>query len=220
MAVNKDILNNAETANPGYFNEALELEKRNTFSRREVGLTHPDTSSFIKLNDKGEIEIFAGEEIGIIISPATGTISLFADIIKLYTKEDSGVRWNNKSFNYAGDAYNEPSLVTTEIKEINSGFNYADYYLKAVDQFDQTDNYNNNIVTINGEFGFRPNKTDSFGMGIPTNKPSSISENDLALLRDYALTNSQDKLNYMKTLIESGFTFNQAAEKTMRDKGV
>jgi hypothetical protein len=57
-------------------------------------------------------------------------------------------------------------------------------------------------------------------MGIPTNKPSSISENDLALLRDYALTNSQDKLNYMKTLIESGFTFNQAAEKTMRDKGV
>jgi hypothetical protein len=220
MAVNKDILNNAETANPGYFNEALELEKRNTFSRREVGLTHPDTSSFIKLNDKGEIEIFAGEEIGIIISPATGTISLFADIIKLYTKEDSGVRWNNKSFNYAGDAYNEPSLVTTEIKEINSGFNYADYYLKAVDQFDQTDNYNNNIVTINGEFAFRADKNDTFGTGISTNSPSSISQNDLSLLKDYALTNSQDKLNYMKTLLESGFTFDQAAEKTVRDKGV
>jgi len=220
MAVNKDILNNAETANPGYFNESLELEKRSSFSRREVGLTHPDTSSFIKLNDKGEIEIFAGEEIGIIISPATGTISLFADIIKLYTKEDVGLRWNNKSFNYAGDSYNEPSLVNTEIKEINPGFNYANYYLDAVDQFDQTDNSNNNIVTINGEFAFRDDKTDTFGTGTSSNSPSTISENDLALLRDYALTNSQDKINYMKTLIESGFTFNQAAEKTMRDKGV
>lgn len=220
MAVNKDILNNAETGNPGYFDEALELEKRSTFSRREVGLTHPDTSSFIKLNDKGEIEIFAGEEIGIIISPSTGTISLFADIVKVYTKEDSGFRWNNKSLNYAGDSYNEPSLVTTEIKEINSGFNYADYYLSAVDQFDQTDNSNNNIVTINGEFAFRANKNDTFGTGISTNSPSSISQNDLSLLKDYALTNSQDKLNYMKTLLESGFTFDQAAEKTVRDKGV
>lgn len=220
MAVNRDILNNAETANPGYFDEAFELERRNTFSRREVGLTHPDTSSFIKLNDKGEIEIFAGEEIGIIISPATGTISLFADIVKVYTKEDSGLRWNNKSFNYAGDSYNEPSLVTTEVKEINPGFNYADYYLDAVDQFDQTDNSNNNIVTINGEFAFRADKNDTFGTGISTNSPSSISQNDLSLLKDYALTNSQDKLNYMKTLLESGFTFDQAAEKTVRDKGV
>ena len=220
MTVDRDILNNAETANPGYFNEASELEKRNTFSRREVGLTHPDTSSFIKLNDKGEIEIFAGEEIGIIISPTTGTISLFADVIKIYTKEDAGFRWNNKSFNYAGDSFNEPSLVPTEIREINPGFNYAGYYLDAVQQFDQTDNSDKNIVTINGEFAFRPDTTDSFGTGINTNKPSTISKNDLALLKDYALTNTQEKLNYMKTLIESGFTFDQAVEKTMRDKGV
>jgi hypothetical protein len=39
------------------------LKSRKEFSDREVGLTHPDMSSFIRLNDNGDIEIFAAPGI-------------------------------------------------------------------------------------------------------------------------------------------------------------
>lgn len=220
MAANDKILQNADTANPGYFNESAELEKRNTFSRREVGLTHPDTSSFIKLNDKGDIEIFANEELGIVISPTTGTISVFADVFKIYTKEDAGFRWNNKSFNHAGDSFHEPSLVSTEIKEVNPGFNYANYYLDGVEEFEETNSSSNNIITINGEFAFRKEPTEKVNGGIPASNSMTISQENLELLKEYALTNNQEKIDYMRTLLHSGFTFSQAREKTLRDKGV
>ena len=216
----EDILNSADTANPGYFNEALELEKRSSFSRREVGLTHPDTSSFIKLNDRGDIEIFANEELGIVISPNSGTISIFADVFKIYTKEDAGFRWNNKSFNHAGDSYHEPALVTTDIKEVNPGYNYADYYLNSIDEFDETDGSSNNIITINGDFAFRNTPKETINGGVPHNTDSNISSEDAELIKEYALTNSQDKVNYMVNLMKLGFTFSQAREKTLRDKGV
>jgi len=220
MMARENILNNADTENPGYFNESLEIEKRSSFSRREVGLTHPDTSSFIKLNDRGDIEIFANEELGIIISPNSGTISIFADVFKIYTKEDAGFRWNNKSFNHAGDSYHEPALVNTEIKEINPGYNYADYYLNLIDEFDETDGSSNNIITINGDFAFRNTPKETVNGGVSQNKNSDISSEDLELIKEYALTNNQDRVNYMINLIKSGFTFSQAREKTLRDKGV
>ena len=60
---NKKIIENNTTKNIDNFNESEELRKRTTFSRREVGLTHPDTSAFVRLNDRGEVEIFAGESL-------------------------------------------------------------------------------------------------------------------------------------------------------------
>lgn len=215
---NKKIIENNTTKNIDNFNESEELRKRTTFSRREVGLTHPDTSAFVRLNDRGEVEIFAGEELGIVISPSTRSISIFADVVKIVTKEDYGLRWNNMSFNYSGDEFSEPSLVKTSQKEINSGFNYANYYLESLDNFELFDK-ETNVVTISGEYGFskNPDDLDSRSAAVISGK---ISEEDYALLKEYGLTNSQEKVDYIKKLLESGFTFSQAREKTMRDKGV
>jgi hypothetical protein len=215
---NKKIIENNTTKNIDNFNESEELRKRTTFSRREVGLTHPDTSAFVRLNDRGEVEIFAGEELGIVISPSTRSISIFADVVKIVTKEDYGLRWNNMSFNYSGDEFSEPSLVKTSQKEINSGFNYANYYLESLDDFELFDK-ETNVVTISGEYGFSKNPDDlnSRSAAVISGK---ISEEDYALLKEYGLTNSQEKVDYIKKLLESGFTFSQAREKTMRDKGV
>jgi hypothetical protein len=216
--VNKKTSRNNETQNIDLFNESEELRRRNSFSRREVGLTHPDTSAFVRLNDRGEVEIFAGEELGIIISPSTKSISIFADVVKIVTKEDYGLRWNNMSFNYSGDEFNEPSLVKTNEKEINSGFNYAGYYLDVLDDFDDLDK-GTNAITIDGEFAFSANPIDSESNSI-TVISGKISDENYALLKEYSLTNSSEKVVYMRKLLESGFTFNQAREKTMRDKGV
>lgn len=217
--VDKRIINNGKTDDSAYFNESDEIKKRITFSTREVGLTHPDTSSFIRLSDKGDIEIFAGQEIGIIISPSSGSISLFADVVKIFTKEDNGLRWNNMSLNYASDQYNEPALVRTNEKEINSGFNYANYYLELIDDLDPVET-GVDVITIDGEFAFRDSQGEFREESPFTNAPSSISEDNLSLLREYSLTNVQEKVDYMKNLLELGFTFSQARDKTSRDKGV
>jgi hypothetical protein len=215
----ENIINNGKTNQSAYFNEAEELKNRNSFSRREVGLTHPDTSAFIRLSDRGDIEIFSGEELGIVISPSSRSISIFADVVKIYSKEDNGLRWNNMSLNYASDIYNEPALVKTSEKEINSGFNYADYYLNLLDEFDPIET-GSNVVTIDGEFGFRQPQEDVREESPYENEPTNISEENLNLLKEYSLTNSQEKIQYMKDLLSIGFTFSQAREKTLRDKGV
>lgn len=215
----KNIIFNGVTDQTAYFNEADELKKRKTFSKREVGLTHPDTSAFVRLNDRGEIEIFAGEELGIIISPNSRSISIFADVVKIHTKEDDGLRWNNMSLNYAADVYNEPALLKTSEKEINSGFNYAEYYLNNAQETDPLER-DNNIITIQGEYAFR-DQADEVREEAPfKNAPTTIDEQSLALLKEYALTSTQDRVDYMKKLLELGFTFSQAREKTVRDKGV
>jgi hypothetical protein len=216
--VNKKILNNANTNNIDNFNEAHELEKRSTFSRREVGLTHPDNSAFVRLNDRGEVEIFAGEELGIVISPQSGSISIFADVVKIFTKEDYGLRWNNKSLNYAADVYNEPSLVETSHKEYNSGFLYADHYLNYLEEYEYVEK-TNNITTINGKFAFSKTPADTREESPVVGGSIEISNKDLQLLKEYALTNSQEKVEYMRKLLESGFNFSQAVQKTTRDKG-
>lgn len=160
-----------------------------------------------------------GKNFGIVISPVSRSISIFADVIKIQTKEDYGFRWNNMSLNYASDSYSEPTLVKTSEKEINSGFNYAEYYLDAIEDFNVIETAND-IVTISGEFAFRQDQ-DSGIEGMPSQAAgTTISEEDLKLLKEYSLTNTQEKVDYMRRLIESGFTFNQAREKTMRDKGV
>ena len=217
--MNKNIKQNSTTNNIDNFNDAQELAKRNTFSRREVGLTHPDTSAFVRLNDRGEVEIFAGEELGIVISPQTKSISIFADVVKVVTKEDYGFRWNNMSFNYASDAYNEPSLVKTSEKEYNSGYLYADYYLDAVDDYEGVENPSI-VSTISGEFGFSSNSSEPREESPITRGSLKISDNDSKLLKEYSLTNDNEKVQYMIKLLESGFSFSQARDKTARDKGV
>lgn len=214
---NKKIKKNSETNNSGYFDQTTELSKRNSFSRREVGLSHPDTNSFIKLNDRGEIEIFVGEELGMVISPSTRSISLFADVIKFVTKEDYGLRWNGNSFNYAADVYSEPALVETNQKEINSGFNSAGIFLDSIDGIDLIEK-DRNITTILGDFSFR-SKMTSLEESPIINRYTNVSQEDIDLLVKYAEENPVEKVEYMKKLLESGFNFSQAKEKTERDKG-
>ena len=83
------------------------LNKRNQFSRREVGMNHPDMFSFMKLADNGDIEIMAAPGVGIIISAVTRSVTILADTLKIYTTEDDGIRWNNYSFNYAASDFTE-----------------------------------------------------------------------------------------------------------------
>ena len=97
--------------------EKDEIGKRKAFSTREVGLTHPDNSSFIRLTDAGDIEIFAAPGVGLVISGSTRMISIFADTIRFHSKED-GLKWNSMDFNYVADNFSEPTFIKSNNESI------------------------------------------------------------------------------------------------------
>lgn len=81
------------------------------FGAREVGLTHPDNDSFLKIADNGDIRIMANGNLGIVISPSQNCIFFIADNVKFLTKEDEGLRWNNLAFNYKATSFSEPTFI-------------------------------------------------------------------------------------------------------------
>jgi hypothetical protein len=87
------------------------LNKQNTFNIREVGVTHPDLSSFIRLADNGDVYVMADETTGIIISANQRSIILVGDTVKFFTKEDEGLRWNKLAFNAKATKYSEPTFI-------------------------------------------------------------------------------------------------------------
>lgn len=87
------------------------LNTQDNFQNNEVGVTHPSNPSFVKLNDNGDVEIFASEGVGIHIDRNSRSIILIADAIKFLTKEDEGLRWNRLSFNKNAVFYQEPTFL-------------------------------------------------------------------------------------------------------------
>ena len=75
------------------------------FTPREPGFTHPDNKSTVKIRDNGNIDIFAGEELGIRISPNNNSITMLCDKLNLMTSQtllhtdDDSFIWNYWPFN-------------------------------------------------------------------------------------------------------------------------
>jgi hypothetical protein len=190
------------------FDEVLEFKKRKEFSTREVGITHPDNNGFIRVADSGEIEIFAAPGVGLVINPSTRAISIFADSIKFYSKENDGLRWNEMSFNPSADTYNEPAFVKTSDFSNNPAYYNTSYYLDNLDQLDQLDSVN--PVTIIGDYGLGGNSIP--GTFTPAVE-SNISSEEESLLREYAKTNSDSSVFKIKELLELGYSFSEAVQK-------
>jgi hypothetical protein len=192
------------------FDESYEIKRRKEFSNREVGLTHPDNSSFLRIADGGAIEIFACPGVGIVINPGTRSISFFADTVKFYCKDDDGLRWNSMSFNPASDMYNEPALIKTNGFANNPAYHNAVRYLNNLEDLEQSGA--DIPVTIGGEYGFAPAVQ-------PVEEPSDRSgENffspEVQLLIDgFASTNSDTKVQKLIGFIQSGYSFSQSLEK-------
>lgn len=100
------------------------------FKDNEVGITHPETSGFIRLKDNGDIEIVAGEGVMIVMQPASKTITFVADSIKFMTRDRQGLRWNGSYFNENAANFNEPTLVPADDQGSRSLYKGVEYFLK------------------------------------------------------------------------------------------
>lgn len=108
------------------------LNAQNVYGRREVGLTHPDTSSFIRLRDDGAVEIFAGEEVSLVMHPS-GTVTINADCIKFHTRSGGGLRWNKVAFNDRAVGFSEPTFIKVEdALDVKSVYRGVDYYTEGI----------------------------------------------------------------------------------------
>jgi hypothetical protein len=207
--------NNSENETPRsrVFNESIEYSRRKQFSDREVGITHPDNSGFMRISDSGEIEIFAAPGVGLIINPNTRSISLYADSIKFYSREDDGLRWNEKSFNPASDVYNEPTFLKTNDFLNNPAYYRSTYYLDNLNLFDQ--GQDQNALTIIGNYGLGLDQ-DQNSPVISASENSEITNLTIEqkkLVDNYAINNPQEKVDLLVSFLSVGYTFQQALEK-------
>jgi len=210
--------------------EADELNRRKTFSSREVGITHPDNPAFIRLTDSGDIEIFAAPGVGLVINGSTRTISIFADNIKLHTKDD-GLHWNAKQFNSSATVFAEPALVPVGGFDFNPGFKNADYYINNITELDKEDAQQ--TVTIQGDYDYIANTdTAVWEENIPKD-PSlatsggSFSQPELDNIESFWKANSgalsiakEEVINKFLKLKELGYNLEQAKARILEDNNV
>jgi len=191
-----------------------EVQKRKEFSDREVGLTHPDLSSFIRLNDQGDIEIFAAPGVGIVISGRSKSISLFGDQIRMHCNED-GLRWNNYNFNYSSSDYSEPTLVKLNYKNIHSAQNGISYYLDRMN--DLEDQENQKTITISGDYGFNEEQIIPQQTYTSEDNLSDLTFEQIGLLEAYSSNYSKEHIDLMVKYIREGLTFDQAHLRALRE---
>jgi hypothetical protein len=191
-----------------------EVQKRREFSDREVGLTHPDLSSFIRLNDQGDIEIFASPGVGIVISGRSKSISLFGDQIRMHCNED-GLRWNNYNFNYSSSDYSEPTLVKLNYKNIHSAQNGISYYLDRMN--DLEDQENQKTITISGDYGFNEEQIIPQQTYTSEDNLSDLTFEQIGLLEAYSSNYSKEHIDLMVKYIREGLTFDQAHLRALRE---
>jgi len=197
-----------------YYPISEELKRRNEFSDREVGLTHPDLLSFLRLNDQGDIEIFAAPGVGIVISSKSKSISFFADSIRFFCKED-GLRWNNYSFNYAASSYIEPTLVKINRKNIHSAQNGLSHYINMIPVLEEEEKQK--TITIDKGYGFGDSQILPEQNLTSNIDYSNLSVEQIGLLEAYSTDYSSEHINLIVKFIQEGLDFNQAHERALRE---
>jgi hypothetical protein len=192
------------------FNIEKNLQKRKEFSNSEVGLTHQDNPSFIRLNDSGDIEIFAAPGVGIVINGQARSISFFADTIKFFTRED-GLRWNNFNFNYASSDFIEPTLTKIDMNKIHEAMNNVDHYLGRIKDIEKEQEQK--PITISGDSGFRyleERISQSTSEMIDT---SRLSVDQVELLASQSQGRSMDNIKMIAEYMSNGYSFAEASQK-------
>ena len=208
------------------FPVGTELSRRNQFSQREVGLNHPDndsfikladTNSFLRLNDEGDVEIFAAPGVGIVISASSRTISFFAEKVRFFCAED-GLRWNEFNFNYSASDYSQPTLVKVDPKTIHMAQNSAYHYLAKLKDIDKKEEQK--PITINEEYGFSQQQPETGQKYTSAFSMEGLNPDQIVFLDNILKDNSAEYVEYIVDLMKNGYSNQQAKEKADKDKNV
>lgn len=89
------------------FNAEYEIRKESMPSEDDIVLKHPTNGSNIRIKDNGTIQLFAGKNLGLKISPSTNSIMFYGGVASFKTPklhfytDDNGLKWNYTPLNRA-----------------------------------------------------------------------------------------------------------------------
>lgn len=106
-----------------------QLRTEESFSGREVGLNHPDNSSFIKVADNGDITLSVGTGCSIIMSSVNKSITFVADNVKFLVRDEDGVKINDLILNSKATKYSEPTFIERDPSEYNYLYDDVNSYV-------------------------------------------------------------------------------------------
>lgn len=117
-------------------NPIITADKQDHYSKREVGISHPDVSGFVRIRDNGDIEICAGDGLAILLHPKTGTITFVADHINFITRSDGGLKWNHVAFNEKATSFKEPTFIAADPNSLEAFDTYEgiETYLRGIEE--------------------------------------------------------------------------------------
>lgn len=105
------------------------ITEQDTYQSKEVGLVHPNVSSYIKLNDKGDIEITVDDGLAIVLHKKSRSITFVCDTLKILTKDGDSIRWNNSNLNSRATDFTQPALIPLVVRDTPTHFNGSEDYL-------------------------------------------------------------------------------------------
>lgn len=108
------------------------LYAQDNFHKQEVGLTHPNRPSYVRLHDNGDVEITACEGLSVWLHAASRSITFIADSVKFITRDD-GFKWNKLNLNKDAWQFNQPTFHPSSDDTVNQGL------YRGVDMFMQDD---------------------------------------------------------------------------------
>lgn len=103
-------------------------QNQNSYGPREIGLIHPDLSTFVRLNDAGDIEIVVDDGLAIVLHRKSKSITFVADSIKILTKEGDSIRWNNSNLNSRATDFTQPALLPLTVSEAPALYDGSEEY--------------------------------------------------------------------------------------------
>ena len=102
--------------------------KRMKYQDEEIGVRHPDNKSYMKINTKGDIDLFVDETLGIKLDKSSQGMRIFANNTSIIAQDinfyttPNGLTWNGYYLN--------PSLYTYEYKDFKLNGSYLTWDAK------------------------------------------------------------------------------------------
>lgn len=94
-----------------------QVRREESFGPREVGISHPDTSAFVKMADNGDIEITACPGLTFILHPQDKSFTIVADKVRFILGGKEVFQINDLILNTDATNYAEPTFLKKDISE-------------------------------------------------------------------------------------------------------
>lgn len=124
-----------------------QVRKEETFGPREVGISHPDNNSFVKIADNGDVEVSVGPGCAVILHPQDGSITFVASRVRFLIGDNGAFTINDLILNTDATNYAEPTFVERSMTDHTYLYDGTTNYVAEVDDREVRDPATGRVIT-------------------------------------------------------------------------